>query len=55
MMISYRTPVRDTEATGDTFDRILAIAWIASDIAIDVFGMLFWAGLALCLMKLVTQ
>jgi len=28
--------------------------WIASDIAIDVFVMLFWSGLALCLVKIIT-
>jgi len=53
-LISYQNPIRDTEATGDAFDRTLTIVWIASDIAIDVFGMLFWSGLALCLVKIIT-
>jgi hypothetical protein len=28
-------------------DQALAIAWIVSEIAVDVFGMLFWAALVL--------
>jgi hypothetical protein len=33
--------------SGDAMDRALAIAWIVSEIAVDVFGMFFWAALAL--------
>jgi hypothetical protein len=29
--------------TADALDEILAVVWIASDIAVDAFGMLFWA------------
>ena len=32
---------------GDTLGDILAIAWIASEIAVDTFGMFFWAALVL--------
>lgn len=31
----------------DALDEVLAFVWIASDIAVDVFGMLFWAALLL--------
>lgn len=33
--------------TADALDEVLAFAWIASDIAVEVFGMLFWAALLL--------
>jgi len=33
--------------TADALDEILDFIWIASDIAVDVFGMLFWTTLLL--------
>jgi hypothetical protein len=40
---------RDTDAaTGaDAFDRAVDGVWIVSEIAVDVFGMLFWGSLVL--------
>jgi hypothetical protein len=35
----------------DTYDQVLAITWIVSEIAVDVFGMLFWSALVLGLLK----
>jgi len=49
-----QTRIGNTESTGDTLDQILAIAWIASELAIDVFGMLFWSALALCFVRIIT-
>jgi len=53
-MLLHQNLVRDTEGAGDTLDQILATTWIVSDIAIDVFGMLFWSGLGLYLLSIVT-
>jgi hypothetical protein len=36
---------------GDALDQLLAASWRMSDIAVDVFGMFFWATLALLLMR----
>jgi hypothetical protein len=41
--------IHGIEPAHDTIDRVLAIAWVASEIALDVFGMLFWSALGLCL------
>ena len=40
-------PVDRCASSGDAVDQALALAWTASDIAIDVFGLLFWGALAL--------
>jgi hypothetical protein len=39
--------------SGDAIDQALAIAWVASDIAVDLFGMLFWGALAVLVAHLV--
>ena len=36
-----------TGQSGGAIDQALVVAWIVSDIAVDVFGMLFWSALAL--------
>jgi hypothetical protein len=54
-MTFFQDHVRDTAESEDTFGQILAIAWIVSEIAIDVFGMLFWSGLALCFVRIITH
>ena len=41
-----------TGFSGDAIDRALALAWIASEIAVDVFGMVFWSALALLVARL---
>jgi hypothetical protein len=33
--------------TGDRFDRAVAVVWMISEIALDVFAMFFWAALLL--------
>lgn len=43
----------DLAPTGDALDQALAIAWIASEIAVDVFGMLFWGALAMLVLRAV--
>jgi hypothetical protein len=53
-MISSPVPFGDTAETADTLDQILGITWIASEIALDVFGMLFWSALGLCLAATLT-
>jgi hypothetical protein len=54
-MTFFQDHVRDTEESEDTFAQILTIAWIVSEIAIDVFGMLFWSALGLCFVRIVTH
>ena len=46
-MASLSQPHIATDLSGDAIDQALAIAWIVSEIAVDVFGMLFWSALAL--------
>jgi hypothetical protein len=53
-LMFYQNRVADTEVTGDTFDQILALAWMVSEIAIDVFGMLFWSALGLFVVRIIT-
>jgi len=45
-------PRIDTGFSGDALDQALTIAWLVSDIAVDVFGMLFWSSLALLVARL---
>jgi hypothetical protein len=45
---------RASKARGDVFDQILGVAWILSDIAVDVFGMFFWAAIALFLLAAIS-
>jgi hypothetical protein len=33
--------------TGGRFDRVVAVVWAISEIALDVFAMFFWAALLL--------
>ena len=40
-------PHSDTQRPGDALDEALAISWALSELAVDVFGMLFWAALGL--------
>ena len=54
-LMFHQIPVGDTETAGDVVDQALKIAWIASELAIDVFGMLFWSALGLCFLRVVTQ
>lgn len=37
----------DTEAELPPFDRVVAVAWMVSEVAFDVFGMLFWSAIGL--------
>jgi hypothetical protein len=46
--------IHEIEPAPDTIDRVLTIAWVASEIALDVFGMLFWSALGLCLARILT-
>ena len=39
---------------GDAFDQFVAVLWIVSEIAFDVFGMFFWAALALFFLKAIS-
>jgi hypothetical protein len=41
--------IHEIEPANDIVDRALVISWIASEIAIDVFGTFFWSALGLCL------
>ena len=36
-----------TPTTSDRFDRAVAVVWMISEIALDVFAMFFWAALLL--------
>jgi hypothetical protein len=38
----------------DAFDQFVTTLWILSEIAFDVFGMFFWAALALFFLKATT-
>ena len=40
--------------TRDIVDIALAISWIASEIAVDVFGMFFWSALVLLFVQAIT-
>ena len=46
-MISASQPRRDPSDALDATDVALQISWIASEIAVDVFGMFFWSALVL--------
>jgi hypothetical protein len=37
----------DVQAADDRFDRVVAVAWVISEIALDVFSLFFWAALLL--------
>ena len=37
----------DTQAEIAPFDRVVAVAWAVSEIAFDVFGILFWSAIGL--------
>jgi hypothetical protein len=37
----------ELQATGDRFDRAIAVVWAISEIALDVFSLFFWAALLL--------
>jgi hypothetical protein len=39
--------------TRDIVDIALAISWIASEIAVDVFGMFFWSALVLLFVQVI--
>ena len=38
----------------DAFDQCVAILWILSDIVFEVFGIFFWAALALFYLKAIS-
>ncbi|HZK91394.1 MAG TPA: hypothetical protein VFC56_14710 [Stellaceae bacterium] len=48
-MSVYEKPGLDIEFPVDALDRALIVAWFLSDLAFDIFGLLFWAAIALCL------
>jgi hypothetical protein len=50
----YQKRVYEIEPANDIIDATLVIAWTASEIAIDVFGMFFWSALGLCLASILT-
>ena len=35
------------QPAGDVLDQALGVCWVVAEIAVDVFSMLFWLGLAL--------
>jgi hypothetical protein len=45
---------RHMPTEGDAFDQFVAVLWIVSEIAFDVFGMFFWAALALFFLKAIS-
>jgi hypothetical protein len=47
--MSVQDRIHETEPATDAIDRVQVAAWVVSEIAIDVFGMLFWSALGLCL------
>ena len=36
-----------TGADASLFDRVVVVAWAVSEVAFDVFGMLFWSAIGL--------
>jgi hypothetical protein len=50
----YQDRIHEIEPANDVVDRMLAIAWVVSEIALDVFGMFFWSALGLCLASILT-
>ena len=46
LMLLVSDTLRGSPAA-DALDEVLAFVWIASDVAVDAFGMLFWAALLL--------
>jgi hypothetical protein len=37
----------DMQADAALFDRVVAVAWAVSEVAVEVFGMLFWSAIGL--------
>ena len=50
--MSYQASVPHADADGDFLDRVIAVAWVASVIGLDVFGMLFWSAIGLSVLSL---
>lgn len=46
-MVFASEPRGDAAHFSDTLDHVLAVCWALSDIAVETFGVLFWAALAL--------
>ena len=44
-MVFLSHPHASPAASGDSLDHLLAICWITSDVAVDIFGRFFWAAL----------
>ena len=45
----YQYRIDEIEPAVDIIDRILVMAWVVSEITVDVCGMFFWSAIGLCL------
>ena len=48
-MLLYENPHPEIDGPVDALDHVLLAAWFLSDLALDVFGLLFWVALGACL------